>query len=116
MAVELRQLCVRAVAGSLDMGNLELTGQLTESINAYKDQPELLSAELTGIVQSYLGDQGISATVGDDVIDEVANAISQEFAGKDEVTEADVIDFVLSYASGNFTEEEIESVIPGYGN
>ena len=116
MAVEIRQLCVRAVAGSLDMGNLELTGQLTESINTYKDQPELLSAELTGIVQSYLGDQGISATVGDDVIDEVANAISQEFAGKDEVTEADVIDFVLSYASGSFTEDEIGSILPGYGN
>lgn len=113
MAAEFRALCVRAVAGSLDMGNTELTGQLTGSINAYKDDPEMLSQELTNIVESYLGDQDISTAVGEGVIDEVAQAISNEFAGRDEVTEAEVIDFILSYASGNFTEEEIESVIPG---
>ena len=113
MAAEFRALCVRAVAGSLDMGNTELTGQLTGSINAYKDDPEMLSQELTAIVESYLGDQDISTAVGEGVIDEVAQAISNEFAGRDEVTEAEVIDFILSYASGNFTEEEIDSVIPG---
>ena len=115
MAQEFRQLCVRAVANSLDMGNTELTGQLTGSINAYKDDPELLSQELTDIVESYLGDQDISTSVGEGVINEVAQAISNEFAGKDQVTEAEVIGFILSYASGNFTEDQIDSVIPGYG-
>lgn len=114
MATEFKQLCLRAVAGSLDMENLELTGKLTDSINAYKDQPEQLSAEIASIVESYLGDQGIPPTVGEDAIDEVANAISREFAGEDHVTEEEVIDFVLSYAQGNFTEDQIESVVPGY--
>ncbi len=113
MATEFRALCVRAVAGSLDMGNTELTGQLTGSINTYKDDPEMLSQELTSIVEEYLGDQDISAAIGEGVIDEVAQAISNEFAGKDQVTEEEVIGFILSYASGNFTEEEIDSVIPG---
>ncbi len=115
MAAEIRHLCIRIVTQSLDMENTELTGALTNSINAYKDQPELLSQELTGIVQDYMNDQGISATVGTDVIDEVASAINREFAGKDQVTEEEVIDFVLEYASGNFTDEEIGNYIPGYG-
>lgn len=115
MAAEFRNLCIRAVTQSLDMGNVELTGKLTDAINAYKDHPEQLSADLTDIVQDYLGDQGISSDVDDAVIDEIAGAISQEFAHKDQVTEADVIDFVLDYASGHFTDDEISSVIPGYG-
>ncbi len=115
MAAELRQLCIRVVTQSLDMGNAELTDELTGTINAYKDSPDRLSEELTDLVQDYMDDQGISATVGGDVINEVANAISQEFADKDYVTEQEVIDFVLSYASGNFTDDQIGSVIPGYG-
>ena len=31
------------------------------------------------------------------------------------LTEEEVIDFVLEYASGNFTDEEIGNYIPGYG-
>ena len=65
-------------------------------------------------MQEYLDGQGMSATVGTDMIDEVANAISKEFADKDFVTEDEVIDFVLNYAQGNFTDEEIGSVVPGY--
>ena len=93
-----------------------MTAQLTDSINAYKDQPEQLSKELTGIVQDYMDDQGISATVGDEVIDEVADAISKEFADRDQVTEEEVIDFVLTYTQGNYTEDQIGSIVPGYGN
>ena len=115
MAAEFRNLCIRAVTQSLDMGNVELTGKLTDSINAYKDQPELLGQDLSGIVEDYLGDQGISSAVDDAVIDEIAGAISREFADKDLVTEADVIDFVMDYASGRFTNEEIGAIIPGYG-
>ncbi len=115
MAAEIRQLCIRVVTQSLDMGNAELTGELTETINAYKDKPDQLSEELTAIVQDYMEDQGISADVSTDVVDEVANAISQEFADKDYVTEQEVIDFVLSYASNNFTDDEIADVVPGYG-
>ena len=115
MATELRNLCIRAVTQTLDMGDVELTGKLTDAINTYKDQPEMLSQDLTGIVQDYLGDQGISSAVDDAVIDEIAGAISQEFADVDQVTEADVIDFVMNYASGRFTDEEIGAVIPGYG-
>jgi uncharacterized protein YPO0396 len=116
MAGEIRQLCVRVVAQSLDMENSELTTQLTDSINAYKDQPEQLSKELTGIVQDYMDDQGISATVGTEVVDEVAEAISKEFADRDQVTEEEVIDFVLTYTQGNYTEDQIGSIVPGYGN
>jgi uncharacterized protein YPO0396 len=116
MAGEIRQLCVRVVAQSLDMENSELTAQLTDSINAYKDQPEQLSKELTGIVQDYMDDQGISATVGTEVVDEVAEAISKEFADRDQVTEEEVIDFVLTYTQGNYTEDQIGSIVPGYGN
>ncbi|MBO5757964.1 MAG: CvpA family protein [Clostridia bacterium] len=116
MVEEIRMLCIRIVAQSLDMGNEELTGKLTETINAYKDHPELLSGELTGIVQEYLHDQGLSATVGDDVIQEIADVINQEFAGQDYVTEQEVIDLVLTYAQGNFTDEEIGNVVPGYGD
>ena len=115
MAAEIRQLCIRVVTQSVDMGNTELTGELTGTINAYKDQPEQLSEELTGIVQDYMNEQGISADVSTNVIDEVANAICQEFADKDYVTEQEVIDFVLSYASGNFTDDQIGNVVPGYG-
>ena len=114
MAAEIRMLCIRIVTQSLDMGDAALTGELTGAVNAYKDQPEQLSAELTEIVQEYLDGQGMSATVGTDMIDEVANAISKEFADKDFVTEDEVIDFVLNYAQGNFTDEEIGSVVPGY--
>ena len=32
------------------------------------------------------------------------------------VTEDEVIDFVLNYAQGNFTDEEIGSVVPGYND
>jgi hypothetical protein len=116
MVEEIRMLCIRIVAQSLDMGNEELTGKLTETINAYKDHPELLGDELTGIVQEYLHDQGLSATVGDDVIQEIADVINQEFAGQDYVTEQEVIDFVLTYAQGNLTDEEIGNVVPGYGD
>lgn len=116
MAGEIRQLCIRVVTQSLDMDNAELTAQLTDSINAYKDQPEQLSKELTGIVQDYMDDQGISATVGDEVIDEVADAISKEFADRDQVTEEEVIDFVLTYTQGNYTDDQIGSIVPGYGN
>ena len=116
MAAEIRMLCIRAVTQSLDMGNVELTGELTNAINAYKDEPELLSQELTGVVQDFMDEQGIQADVGTEVIDEVANAISQEFAGKDSVTEQEVIDFVLSYAQGNFSEDDIGSIVPGYGD
>ena len=116
MAGEIRQLCVRVVAQSLDMENSELTTQLTDSINAYKDQPEQLSKELTVIVQDYMDDQGISATVGTEVVDEVAEAISKEFADRDQVTEEEVIDFVLTYTQGNYTEDQIGSIVPGYGN
>ena len=116
MAAEIRMLCIRAVTQSLDMGNVELTGQLTDTINAYKDQPEVLSQELTDIVQEFMDEQGVQANVGTEIIDEVANAISQEFAGKENVTEQEVIDFVLSYAQGNFSEDDIGSVVPGYGD
>ena len=114
MAAEIRMLCIRIVTQSLDMGDAALTGELTGAVNAYKDQPEQLSAELTEIVQDYMDGQGMSATVGTDMIDEVANAISKEFADKDFVTEDEVIDFVLNYAQGNFTDEEIGNVVPGY--
>ncbi|MBQ7378589.1 MAG: hypothetical protein IJW70_02780 [Clostridia bacterium] len=101
MAIEIKRLCVRAVTQSLDMGDSELTGKLTESINANKDQPERLSQALTEIVQDYLGDQDVTATVSPELVDEVAEAIVNEFAGQDIVTEEEVIDFVLNYASGN---------------
>ena len=116
MADEIRMLCIRAVTQSLDMGNVELTGELTDTINAYKDQPEVLSQELTDVVQNFMNEQGIQAEVGTEVIDEVAEAISQEFAGKDYVSEQEVIDFVLSYAQGNFSEDDIGSAVPGYGD
>ncbi len=107
MSAEIKRLCVRAVTQSLDMGNAELTGKLTDSINSYKDQPEKLSAELGGIVQDYLDEQGVTATVSPEMTDEVAAAIGEEFAGRDDVTEEEVIDFVLNYASGQMTEGDI---------
>ncbi|MBQ5362903.1 MAG: hypothetical protein IIU63_06095, partial [Clostridia bacterium] len=64
----------------------------------------------------FMSEQGIQADVGTEVIDEVASAISQEFAGKDYVTEQEVIDFVLRYAQGNFSEDDIGNVVPGYGD
>jgi hypothetical protein len=116
MAAEIRMLCIRAVTQSLDMGNVELTGELTDAINAYKDQPDMLTQELTEVVQDFMSEQGIQADVGTEVIDEVASAISQEFAGKDYVTEQEVIEFVLRYAQGNFSEDDIGNVVPGYGD
>ncbi len=116
MAAELKMLCIRIVAQTLDMDNNELTGALTDAINAYKDHPEMLSEELMGVVQDFMEDQGLSTVVGAEVMDEIAGVINQEFAGKDYVTEQEVIDLVLSYAEGNFTDEEIGNVIPGYGN
>jgi len=101
MAIEIKRLCVRAVTQALDMGDKELTGQLTESINANKNNPEQLSQALTGIVQEYLGEQDAAAVVSPELVDEVAEAIINEFAGQDVVTEAEVIDFVLNYASGS---------------
>ena len=101
MAIEIKRLCVRAVTQALDMGDKELTGQLTESINANKNNPEQLSQALTGIVQEYLGEQDAAATVSPELVDEVAEAIINQFAGQDVVTEAEVIDFVLNYASGS---------------
>lgn len=114
MAAEIKQLCIRVLTQSLDMENLELTGDLTDTINASKDDPEKLSQELKGIVQDYLNEQGMTANVDDEITDELALAISQEFADKDYVTEDEVIDFVLSYAQGNFTDEEINGIVPGY--
>ena len=101
MAIEIKRLCVRAVTQALDMGDKELTGQLTESINANKNNPEQLSQALTGIVQEYLGEQDAAAAVSPELVDEVAEAIINQFAGQDVVTEAEVIDFVLNYASGS---------------
>ena len=115
MAEAIRSLCIRAVTQSLDMGNVQLTEELTDTINAYKDDPEVLSQELTNVVQNFMDGQGMQTAVGGEVIDEVANAISREFAGKEYVTEQEVIDFVLSYAQGSFTEDEIGSVVPNYG-
>jgi hypothetical protein len=76
----------------------------------------MLTQELTEVVQDFMSEQGIQADVGTEVIDEVASAISQEFAGKDYVTEQEVIEFVLRYAQGNFSEDDIGNVVPGYGD
>lgn len=105
MATELKSLCVRALTQTLDLDNLELTGQLAESINAFKDNPEQLSQELTSIVQNFLDDQGMDATISPEITDEVADAISKEFAGQENVSEQDVIDFVLDYAAGAYADE-----------
>ncbi len=112
MSTEIKRLCVRAVTQSLDMENSELTGKLTESINSYKDQPEKLSEELGGIVQDYLDEQGVAATVSPELTDEMAEAISKEFEGRDDVSEQEVIDFVLNYASTQLPEGSTE-VDPG---
>ena len=116
MAAEIRMLCIRAVTQSLDMGNVQLTGDLTNAINAYKDQPEALSQELTEVVKDFMNEQGIQADVSTEIVDEMASAISQEFAGKDHVSEEEVIDFVMNYAQGNFSEDDIGSIVPGYGD
>ena len=115
MSEEIGRLCVRAVTQSLDMDNLELTGQLTDSINAFKDDPEQLSQELTGIVQNFLDEQSISATVSPEMTDEVAQAISKEFADKDNVTEDEVVDFVLNYATGQLADSEGNVDLDGDG-
>lgn len=115
MSAEIKRLCVRAVTQSLDMENAELTGKLTESINAFKDQPEQLSQELSGIVQDYLDDQNIEATVSPEMTDEVAEAISKEFADQENVSEEEVIDFVLNYASENFADGDGNVDLDGDG-
>ena len=58
-------------------------------------------------MQDYLDEQGVTATVSPEMTDEVAAAIGEEFAGRDDVTEEEVIDFVLNYASGQMTEGDI---------
>lgn len=115
MAREIKSLCIRAVTQSLDMGDSELTGKLTESINSYKDDPEQLSQELGGIVQDYMAQQNVQAEISKDLTDEVANAISQEFAGRDQVSEEEVIDFVLNYASNNLVDGDGEIDLDGDG-
>ena len=101
MSAEIKRLCVRVLAQSLDMENTELTGKLTDSINSNMDQPEQLSAELGTIAQDFLEEQGIDATVSDDMTDEMAALIIEEFGGRTDVTEQEVIDFVMNYASGH---------------
>ena len=115
MAAEIQSLCVRALTQTLDLDNLELTGQLTDSINAFKDDPEQLSQELASIVQGYLDDQNMSATISPEITNEVADAISKEFAGQENVTEQDVIDFVLDYAAGAYTDENGNIDLDGDG-
>lgn len=115
MSTEIKRLCVRAVTQSLDMENAELTGKLTDSINSYKDQPEKLSEELGGIVQDYLDEQGVTATVSPELTDEVAEAIGKEFEGRDDVSEQEVIDFVLNYASTQLPEGSAD-IDPGEKN
>ncbi|MBQ2807254.1 MAG: hypothetical protein IJF08_09405 [Clostridia bacterium] len=115
MSEEIKRLCVRAVTQSLDMENLELTGKLTDSINSYKDQPEQLGQELGIIVRDFLEEQNISATVSNELTEEMAHAISREFAGQDQVTEEEVIDFVLNYASGNLADENGNIDLDGDG-
>lgn len=115
MAKEIKQLCIRAVTQTLDMENSELTGKMTETINAYKDDPEQLSQEIGNVVTDYLADQNIEAEVSKDITDEVADAISKEFAGRDQVSEEEVIDFVLNYASGNLVDEDGEIDLDGDG-
>ena len=105
MGKEIKALCVRAVTKSLDMADAELTGKLTESINAFKDDPEQLSQELGTIVSDYMADQNIQANVSKEVTDEVAQAINKEFADRDQVSEEEVIDFVLNYASESMVDE-----------
>ena len=108
MSAEIKRLCVRAVTQTLDMENTELTGKLTDSINSYKDQPEKLSQELGVIVQDYLDEQGVAATVGTELTDEMAAAIGKEFEGRDDVSEEEVIDFVLNYASTQLPEGSVD--------
>lgn len=115
MAKEIKALCVRAVTQTLDMENSELTGKMTETINAYKDDPEQLSQEIGNVVTDYLADQNIEAEVSKEITDEVANAISKEFADRDQVSEEEVIDFVLNYASGNLVDEDGEIDLDGDG-
>ena len=104
MVSEIKRLCVRAITQSLDMNDTELVGTLTQSINAHKDQPDELSKDLTGIIQGYLNDNNIETTVSTEMTDEVAEAISKEFADQESVSEDEVIDFVLNYASNNLTD------------
>jgi DNA-directed RNA polymerase beta' subunit len=104
MVTEIKRLCVRAITQSLDMNDTELVGTLTESINAHKDQPDQLSQDLTGIIQNYLNDNNIETTISSEMTDEVAEAISKEFADQENVSEEEVIDFVLNYATSNLTD------------
>lgn len=115
MAKEIKSLMVRAVTQSLNMEDSELTGKLTESINVYKDDPDQLSNELGNIVTDYMADQNIQAEVSKEITDEVADAICKEFADRDEVSEEEVIDFVLNYASGNLVDEDGEIDLDGDG-
>lgn len=115
MAKEIKQLCIRAVTQTLDMENSELTGKMTETINAYKDDPDQLSQEIGNVVSDYLADQNIEAEVSKELTDEVADAICKEFADRDQVSEEEVIDFVLNYASGNLVDEDGEIDLDGDG-
>lgn len=115
MAKEIKSLMVRAVTQTLNMEDSELTGKLTESINVYKDDPDQLSNELGNIVTDYMADQNIQAEVSKEITDEVADAICKEFAGQTEVSEEEVIDFVLNYASGNLVDEDGEIDLDGDG-
>ena len=101
MSAEIKRLCVRVLAQSLDMENTELTGKLTDSINSNMDQPEKLSAELSTIAQEFLEEQGVDATISTEMTDEMAALIIHEFEGRTDVTEQEVIDFVMHYASGH---------------
>ncbi len=115
MGKEIKALCVRAVTQSLDMADAELTGKLTESINAFKDDPEQLSQELGNIVSDYMAEQNIQAEVSKEITDEVASAINKEFADRDEVSEEEVIDFVLNYASESMVDENGNIDLDGDG-
>lgn len=106
MAKEIKQLCIRAVTQTLDMENSELTDRMTQTINAFKDDPEQLSQELGNVVTDYLADQSIDAEVSKEITDEVAGAINKEFADRDQVSEEEVIEFVLNYASGSLAGED----------
>ncbi len=115
MGKEIKALCVRTVTQSLDMADAELTGKLTESINTFKDDPEQLSQELGSIVSDYMADRNIQAEVSKEITDEVAAAINKEFAGRDEVSEEEVIDFVLNYASESLVDEDGNIDLDGDG-
>ena len=59
-------------------------------------------------MQDYLDEQGVAATVGTELTDEMAAAIGKEFEGRDDVSEEEVIDFVLNYASTQLPEGSVD--------